>query len=112
MGTLGYEKEEEMKRSLSQVLHEVDPDLKIVRGHHHRSKNRTTDSDWEKAAGPVCPRCGRERFRFIEGICFQCAEAKDGEDIDKLGIKAMKRYYTRKLREGTITLTQMRKGLL
>ena len=31
-----------------------------------------TLSDWDKAAGLICPRCGREVWQAKGGICVPC----------------------------------------
>ena len=36
-------------------------------------------TDWEKAAGDPCPRCGKPSLRFKDGVCFPCfAHQKEG----------------------------------
>jgi len=68
--------------------------------------------EWESAQGVICPACERETLRIIDGICPQCANAKEFKRIEEQEDIAMRKYYTRKLREGTIDLGRMREGLL
>lgn len=39
----------------------------------------STRNDWESAAGVLCPKCGRETFRLVNGVCPACSgQAIDG----------------------------------
>lgn len=88
------------RKKLSQVLHEVDPSLKVVEsGHHGRSDEKpqgevyllrdlqTTDKDWNNAAGVICSQCGTETFRCRDGLCMTCWEKKHEIEIrDRAGV--------------------------
>lgn len=30
------------------------------------------NTDWDKLAGDLCPRCGKPSLRFKDGVCFPC----------------------------------------
>lgn len=66
--------------------------------------------DWERAVGVQCNQCKSETLRLIEGLCPECWARKQSEAEKRLGDKNLRRYYQRKLREGKITLAQMRQG--
>ncbi|MDO8634905.1 MAG: hypothetical protein Q7R34_01485 [Dehalococcoidia bacterium] len=95
--------------SLREVLHQVDPELKIISGHRRKHKPKPepvplivestvgdarvnssatapslTMEDWVAAAGEPCPRCGMEaiRFRPEDKVCLNCA-VKLNEKIDR-----------------------------
>ena len=103
-----------MKRKrISEILHQVDPELKVVDGGvRHRGKRPMTFDDWRKTGGIYCPKCGREVVRLINGVCPWCYRNIEKKRIDEQEDKAMKRYYRSKLRDGTISLAQMRDGRL
>ena len=60
------------KKKLSQVLHEVDPGLKIIEGSVRRKT--ATSNDWILAGGALCSQCGLEAVRFCRGVCIKCAQ--------------------------------------
>lgn len=64
--------------------------------------------NWERAAGVICPQCGQEAFQIVYGVCARCHKKKEGETEDKLADKAERRYFKGRLREGTISLDQLR----
>lgn len=68
--------------------------------------------DWERAGGIFCNRCHKETVRVFNGLCLNCYR----DDVAKLEQnqedRAEKRYYQRKLTEGTISLAQLREGRL
>ena len=75
--------------SLAEVLHRVDPKLRIVEARPWPGKKRTriNRADWEKAAGVICDNCHRECFRTRDGLCIECWEkANEFEIRDKTGI--------------------------
>ena len=100
----------ERKRA-SEIFRLVDPHLRVIDGGTHR-KRRLTKVDWNKAGGVVCPACGKETFRMIDGICFQCCRDKVAEREKRKEDKAERRYYKEQLMKGTISLAQMREGRL
>jgi hypothetical protein len=67
-------------------------------------------NEWDDAAGVICPKCHKEKFQFIAGVCLNCYEAKIGEDEEKLEARAMKSHYKDKLKQGTLDLAKMRRG--
>jgi len=74
---------------LAEVLHRVDPHLRIVEARPWPGKRRTrmNRADWEKAAGVICDNCKRECFRSRDGLCIECWEkANEFEIRDKTGI--------------------------
>jgi hypothetical protein len=87
------------KKSLTQLFHEVDPDLNVIEGgrRHRQAEPREeeiytftptpmTDNDWMKAAGVVCSSCGQETFRSRDGMCMPCWEkANEFEVRDRTG---------------------------
>lgn len=111
------------RKSLSQLFHEVDPGLTVIPGgsyHHSADKavfseyglHRMTDEDWDRAAGVECRHCHREVHQLVDGLCLPCVNNKALKTTEELERKTMKAYYTRALREGRVTLTEMRKGKL
>lgn len=103
-----------MKKSLSEVLHAVDPNLRIISGKNKGRRGKKGNGrwnridDWEKAKGELCPRCKDETLRLTNGLCPSCANSimmKNMRDLEK---KATLRYYRKRLAEGTITLTKLR----
>lgn len=70
------------------------------------------DEDWSRCAGIICPRCNRESFRMVEGVCFSCYSHKIMKKEENMEDHAMKDYYRRALREGTVSLVEMREGRL
>lgn len=121
------------RKSLSQVFHEVDPDLTVIPGgsycHSKRRKavrlsgfskpetpyyrpHEINIDDWEKAGGPNCPECGQAVMQLVNGVCVQCFRQKEASREEAFEVKTMRNYYRRKLREGTISLRAMREGYL
>jgi len=77
------------RERLAEVLHRVDPDLRIVEARPWPGKRRTKmrRDDWDKAAGVICDNCHREAFRTRDGLCMECWEkANEFEIRDKTGI--------------------------
>lgn len=77
------------RERLAEVLHRVDPHLRIVEARPWPGKRRTrmNRADWEKAAGVICGNCHRECFRSRDGLCMGCWEkANEFEIRDKTGI--------------------------
>lgn len=62
-------------------------------------------SDWDDAQGPICPECGQEVFRMINNICYPCYDKREAD-------KSMRRYYRRRLMEGTIRLAALKEEQL
>ena len=50
-------------------------------------------TDWEKAAGDLCPRCSKASLRFRDGVCLPCVadRARRAERLAKLA-KASKQH--------------------
>jgi len=73
-----------MKRKLSQVLHEVDPNLNIVSP--HKRKQRTTKADWDNAGGTTCPSCGREILKTCGPFkqCYRCFLREKGIFLEEV----------------------------
>jgi len=100
----------------TRVLKEVDPNLNIISGNHRKHKPRRYNGhrpmsvdEWEAATPPLCPTCGEETMRFIDGKCLRCARRvveRTERDMEK---RATMSYYTKQLLEGKINLTQMKK---
>lgn len=102
------------KKRASEIFGAVDPHLTVIDGgtrRRHRSKPLTRN-DWERARGVTCQVCGRETLQSINGLCPQCANAKEAERLEQQENNTMRRYYSRKLREGTLDLHRMKEGLL
>lgn len=68
-----------------------------------------TLEEWEKAAGPKCPRCGQEVYRFVGGMCVGCYNKQEGDRLEKLALRGEKRYYFQELQRGRLTLRELRK---
>ena len=74
------------RERLAEVLHRVDPNLRIVEARPWPSK-RLNRADWEKAAGVICSNCKREVFRSRDGLCMECWEKENEFEIrDKAGV--------------------------
>lgn len=103
------------KKRASELFRQVDPSLKVIDGgtHYHRHRPRhSTREDWDKTMGVACPDCKQETMRLIEGICSQCYNEKVAKRERKKEERSERSYYSRRLREGTISLAQMRGGRL
>ena len=99
-------------RNVREALRAVDPDLKIIPGGVRRSKRKLPRSDWEASGGLFCSRCGQETVRSFGGVCLSCYRDDIATRENKQADSAEKRYYRKKLSEGTISLAQMREGRL
>jgi len=92
------------RRTVSQLLHEADPNLNIIPGgvHHWRRRNRViklsevshielsayvphplTDDDWNNSGGLKCPVCEKEVVRLLpygwmgtRKACPECIERR------------------------------------
>ncbi len=64
-----------------------------------QTKQRLMDpNDWEKAGGVICPQCGQEVLRFINGVCPECSQADAKRFFRKLEIKERARALQKHLR--------------
>jgi len=68
--------------------------------------------DWDQTNGIICPNCGQEALRMVDGNCFRCYRNKVAEREKRKEDKAERRYYKEQLGKGTISLAQMREGRL
>lgn len=99
--------------NLRQVLKAVDPQLNVISGGvHRRKKSKVRRQEWEDSGGLFCTRCGQETVRIFNGICLSCYRDDIARHEQRQADKTEKRYYQRKLSEGTISLAQMREGRL
>ncbi len=74
-------------KSLREVLHKADPDLKIVSGGAHRGNHKTDESNFADCKGVICSSCGHEVFRSRDGLCMPCWEQSHEIELrDKTGI--------------------------
>lgn len=102
------------KKRASEIFGAVDPHLRVIDGgtrRRHQSKP-LTKRDWDRAKGITCQKCGRETLQSINGLCPQCSRTKEAERVEKQEKNSMRRYYSRKLSEGTLDLHRMKEGLL
>lgn len=60
------------KKTLSEVLQSVDPNLNVVSPHKKRS--RTTEDDWGRLAGVTCTTCGKDILKTYGPLkeCHKC----------------------------------------
>lgn len=102
------------RKRASEIFAEVDPNLKVIDGGTRRRHSSTplTKREWDKAKGVTCQGCGRETLQSINGLCPQCANSKEAERVEEQEKNSMRRYYSRKLSEGTLDLHRMKEGLL
>jgi len=99
--------------SLRDVLKVVDPQLTVISGNvHRRKKHRISKQAWDAAGGVFCQHCGQETVRMFDGLCPNCHYDAIAKREDKHEQRAERRYYQRKLSEGTISLAQLREGRL
>lgn len=75
-------------------------------------RSNLTIEDWDRLGGVYCSQCRAETLRIIDGLCPECWWKAEVERVEKLEDKTMRRYYRRRLQEGTISLSQMREGRL
>ena len=94
------------RKSTSEILHSVDPTLKIIPRNTKRSR-KMRNHDWNKAAGEICPECHQEAFRFHQGVCINCANGIEADRLDKQEEKAEKSYFRKLFLEGKISTTQL-----
>lgn len=76
------------KKTVKQLFHEVDPDLKVVTGHGRH----TAMQNWLAATGENCSVCGREFQQGRDHMCMKCWQEKQDATIeirDKTGIMEM-----------------------
>jgi len=69
-------------------------------------------NEWNDAGGVVCPECGGETLRLVDGVCLGCYNRKVAERERKLEDKRERRYYKDALKRGAISLRQMKAGRL
>ena len=103
-----------MKRRASEIFAAVDPNLTVIDGgtrRRHRYKP-LTETDWDRAEGVLCQKCARDTLQVKDGLCPQCYRAREGNRIECQEDHAMRAYYSRKIREGTLDLHRMEEGLL
>jgi len=93
------------------ALQAADPNLRIIRAGRRR-RSRLSQRDWDRAEGVACPKCGGEALRLADGMCNSCWNVADAVTVDEMEDKSMRAYYSRELRKGTISVTQMREGRL
>ena len=98
------------RKSISEALHEVDPNLKIIEGGIRY--RRSASKEWHSAKGVICLECEQETLRIIDGLCPQCYRNREAERERKLEDRTERRYYKEQLRRGTVSLAQMREGRL
>ncbi len=68
------------------------------------------DEEWEKTAGSLCPSCGEETLRLIEGKCSQCHRAIIVGRETRMEDQAERRHARRLLQQGVISLRDLREG--
>lgn len=60
-------------------------------------------NNWESARGIVCPHCGRETFRMINGMCPSCCHDINLAEAQRAEARALIRELRRQLRtEGRV----------
>jgi predicted amidophosphoribosyltransferase len=69
------------KRSLKQVLQEVDPNLTVISGHHRKGKS-VNEQDWLASTGVICKQCGREVQQSRDGLCLPCWEKQEESKVE------------------------------
>jgi len=75
------------RKSVREILHRVDSNLRIVEARPWPGKQKLSIEDFEAAAGVNCSNCHRECFRSRDGLCMECWEkANEFEICDKTGI--------------------------
>jgi uncharacterized OB-fold protein len=80
-----------LKKKLSEVLHAVDPDLRVVEARPWaKNRRRASQADWIKADGVHCGNCGKEVFKSHDGLCMNCWNNENEFEIrDKAGVLNM-----------------------
>jgi len=66
--------------------------------------------EWEKAQGPPCPQCGQESFIFVNGRCRHCHQAMIARREERLEARTERRHVKRLLREGEVSVQDLRAG--
>jgi len=56
--------------------------------------------DWEAAGGEICPSCGKEVVRILDGMCLQCWERKNAEEVRAMEYMEMALTYDPRKRRG------------
>ena len=77
-----------------------------------KAKISRQEDDWEKSGGLFCPSCGNEVVRIIEGRCPQCHQAMIAIREAQAADRAERRYVVQRLREGTLSLHDLKRGRL
>lgn len=97
---------------LTRRLKAVDPDLKVIPGGTQRHHHHTTQRDWKVAGGLFCKQCKQETVRIFSGLCLSCHREAIATREKQQEDRAERRYYRRRLSEGTIALARLREGRL
>jgi len=99
------------RKRISEILHQVDPNLKVVEGGvRRRTKRSMAISDWEKVGGVFCSRCNSETLRLIDGLCPQCQHALEMRKEEEEGKQREKRALIMAFNQGRINLRQLKEG--
>ena len=69
-----------------------------------------TEQGWEAAGGLFCKQCGQETVRIFNGLCLNCYRVAIAKGEQQQEDRSERRYYRRKLAEGTISLAQLKGG--
>jgi ribosomal protein L37E len=73
-------------KELRRRLQAADPNLTIVSGRPRYGSKEDQEKQWEKAAGVICKKCGKEVFKSRDGYCLSCwDDVQPMEIIDKCG---------------------------
>ena len=67
-------------------------------------------NDWEKAQPPSCPECGEEAFQIINNRCRHCHLAMLARREERMEDLAERRRVKYLLREGAVSLQDLRAG--
>lgn len=69
-----------------------------------------TQVDWDISKGKPCSVCGRLSFRLPDGMCMECYGNIQVEAAEQAGEKSERRYFKRLVRQGTISISELRDG--
>ena len=99
------------RKKASEIFGPVDPNLNVINASHRPPKRKPmTIRDWDNAAGVECPKCNEETLRIVNGLCPRCANREEAERVENQEVETMRRYYAQELRNGTISLSKMKRN--
>lgn len=64
------------------------------------SSNGSAVTNWDRAGGDACPRCGQPSLRFLDGICPGCSKRQRAREARHIEQRALIRHFRKELKIG------------